>query len=249
MVEEERLSPVHPALEQAIEDLYAVFARYPLRARIDGCPHCALEQRERALHTAPLRKLPEEHVGYFAFKAMTTFGDEDDFRHFFPRIAELLSVGGGVHACSLGTIVSKLEYGRWRAWPEPEQHAIERWIDALWTSFVGDPGYGGPHWEHLLDAALVAGVDLREHLSRWARAQSWYALDHLAHVVLHTAAASNFSGIAYSGKPWGAELDAWVRTDPDVRRALHEVSVPEPRDDTKQLIAAAIDAFSFPPFT
>ena len=79
------------SLQAAIEGLYAAFARYPLRAHIDGCPHCDLGAAERGLHARPLRDLREDDLGRYPFKAMSTFGNVDDFRHFFPRIAELIT--------------------------------------------------------------------------------------------------------------------------------------------------------------
>lgn len=101
-----------PRLRAAVERLYETFARYPLVAVIEGgCPCCRLGAHERDLHAAPLRELPEEHVGYFAFKAMTTFGGVDDFRHFLPRIAELVSERGHADACDLGSFTGKLSYG------------------------------------------------------------------------------------------------------------------------------------------
>lgn len=54
------------SLETAIEGLYLAFARYPLRAHIDGCPHCDLEDAERGLPAKPLRELRADDLGYYA---------------------------------------------------------------------------------------------------------------------------------------------------------------------------------------
>jgi hypothetical protein len=78
------------ALAEAIENLYRAFARYSLRKHVEGCPCCVRERDKRALESKPLRQLASSDLGRYAFKAMTTWGNQDDFRHFLPRIFELL---------------------------------------------------------------------------------------------------------------------------------------------------------------
>lgn len=78
-------------LNEAIERLYSTFGSYPLRDRIDSCPCCRGPQETRHLHTKTLRELSAEDHGLYAFRAMTTVGDVDDFRHFLPRILELVA--------------------------------------------------------------------------------------------------------------------------------------------------------------
>ena len=48
------------ALQEAIGQLYSVFAPYPLRRVVEGCPHCVSVADEKRLHEAPLRALTEE---------------------------------------------------------------------------------------------------------------------------------------------------------------------------------------------
>ncbi len=48
------------SLGEAIAGLYQVFARYGLKAIVDGCPHCVDDHDERALHRVPLRQLSGE---------------------------------------------------------------------------------------------------------------------------------------------------------------------------------------------
>ena len=42
----------------------------------------------------PLQEPEAEDLGRYSFKAMTTVSDVHDFRHFLPRIKELLALGG-----------------------------------------------------------------------------------------------------------------------------------------------------------
>jgi hypothetical protein len=78
------------AIANAIEDLYRVFAGCRLDPHVEGCPHCVSDRDHARIHSRPLRSLSGDDLGRYAFKAMTTWGNERDFRHFLPRILELL---------------------------------------------------------------------------------------------------------------------------------------------------------------
>src|SRR5215469_6603849 len=69
-------------LEQARAQLYAVFARYPARRTMQACSCCVKHEEIVALTAVPLNSLSGEDLGRYAFKAMTTWGDSEDFRSF-----------------------------------------------------------------------------------------------------------------------------------------------------------------------
>ncbi len=117
-------------LGHAIDGLYEAFGAYPLKERIDCCPHCELAAAERRLHIRPLRELTWTDLGIFSFKALTSFGDKDDFRHFLPRLLELyvLDHAGAPH--TLFMLFHKLDDARWTKWPADEVGAIRTFIDA-----------------------------------------------------------------------------------------------------------------------
>src|SRR5215217_3970660 len=86
------------ALTEATERLYHTFAPYPLRPVIAACPHCVeagtIPRADRdAMRRAPLRALDAEHLRRYATSALTTWGDDVDFRHFLPRLLELAGAG------------------------------------------------------------------------------------------------------------------------------------------------------------
>jgi len=83
-------------LNASIEKLYATFARYPLRASMDACPCCVTDEDMGRLCSKELRGLEENDISLYAYKAMTTWGDVEDFKHFLPRIFELASASGFV---------------------------------------------------------------------------------------------------------------------------------------------------------
>lgn len=118
------------ALQQAIERLYTVFARYSLRRVVEGCPHCVYAADNGMLHAAPLRALPRENLKKYAWKAMTTWGDVDDFKHFLPRILELLVDDD--YSFDAEAFGGKFPYAEYGAWPEEERLAVESFCLAWW---------------------------------------------------------------------------------------------------------------------
>ena len=107
------------SLVEAVEKLYTVFSRYPLRKHVEGCPCCVNETDKDLLESKPLRQLTLSDLGRYAFKAMTTWGDENDFRHFLPRIFELL-VSDGELGWDEEVMLGKLAIAEWKRWPEDE---------------------------------------------------------------------------------------------------------------------------------
>lgn len=121
-------------LSSAIERLYDVFASYPLRAQIDGCPHCVHPAMEEPLHARPLRELTGEELSLFSGKAMTTWGDDIDFRHFLPRLLELVALGDS--DIDSFFVMGKLAYGKWELWPGEEQQAVRDFLLAWWADVL-----------------------------------------------------------------------------------------------------------------
>lgn len=222
-------------LDQAIEGLYATFARYPLAPHIHGCPHCALGSAERSLHRASLRELTVDDLGVFSFKAMTTFGSVDDFRHFLPRIAELLTFTGLVGACDLCLLADKLAYGEWGAWPAPERGALSAWFRALEDDYLFH-GRSAIRARDLISAMEARGGDVDGFVARWPEARELRAIGELADEVLELASSSN------TGRPRATAVltqrrDAIERT---LRRALET--------DARTEVLPALEVLGFPPF-
>jgi hypothetical protein len=117
-------------LARAVDALYAAFDAYPLKERIDVCPHCQLDAAERRLHVRPLREMTWADLGTYSFRALTTFGDEDDLRHFLPRVFELYLLDHRGAPYSLFMFCGKLDNAAWTTWPAEEVAAVRRFIDA-----------------------------------------------------------------------------------------------------------------------
>jgi hypothetical protein len=62
---------------------------------------------------------------------MTTWGDVEDFKHFLPRLLELIATTGLAYGHEV--VLGKLEYAKWNEWEETEKDAIRAFLLAWWT--------------------------------------------------------------------------------------------------------------------
>jgi hypothetical protein len=172
-------------LRSAVESLYQAFASYPRRAVVHGCSCCVMPEDHACILSKPLRRLTPSDLQKYAFQAMSTWGDEDDFRHFLPRLLELLAFDD-LHGCP-EVVLGKLTYGKWRRWPVSEQSAIEQYLMSLWRTVLA--GYPTPlpadHWDATtwLCALGRAVDDLQPFLGTWRQNRSTAGLRHLADFV------------------------------------------------------------------
>jgi hypothetical protein len=144
-------------LARSIAMLYEAFREYPLNARIEACPHCELESAKACLHTRPLRELGWAELGVYTFKAMTTFGDAIDFKHFLPRILELYVLDHRGAQYDVSVVFEKLNYASWQSWPDSEVAAVRHFVAAWrWALAAAQQDSGRECWKlGELEAALL----------------------------------------------------------------------------------------------
>jgi hypothetical protein len=145
--------------------LYRAFERHPLK-RIVGCDHCVSPEEIAALSSAPLALLDVEVIGRYAFKAMSTWGDEADYRHFLPRILELACE----HAppwpgFDLDLVARKILDAGWREWKSDERAAVERYLNAGWCVAITTDRSPTPR--DYLEAFETLGLDAVARLGTW----------------------------------------------------------------------------------
>ncbi|MDI1463430.1 hypothetical protein QEZ54_20830 [Catellatospora sp. KI3] len=169
---------MQPDLAAAIEELYAVFGRHPLAQRIDYCTHCVGEDEAMVLQRKRLRELAASDLELFSRKAMSTWGDEADFRHFLPRILELFATGELTHGYLFVKTMSNVRhYGT--CWPADEVKAVEEYMITLWRRTLSER-------EPILRAAeILEGAAANDHsiapyLAIWAEDTGEPAAMHLA---------------------------------------------------------------------
>jgi len=225
-------------LTDAIEALYTAFAPNRIGERIHFSPLKDYGHHEQVLLATPLRELTQDNLDPYAFSAMTTFGGVEEFRHFFPRIAELVTRQGYVGALDFDPLLRKLEYGQWTTWPERERAAIKDWLAAFERGFFDDPDGPSVGIDELWHAAQLRSATER-FVDRWLAATTEAANDELGHAIVAIAEAHQ------KGRPRASHerpdlmpyLDA-------VRDALTRAKQRHPGS----MAETALDVLGFPPF-
>jgi hypothetical protein len=234
------------ALKSAIEGLYQTFSRYSLPPHVDGCPHCVSDKDHALLYSRDLRDLGPDELKRYAFKAMSTWGDENDFRHFLPRIFELVSVDGESLPIDPEILFKKLAYGHWQTWPSDERQAITGFLEALWSNVL-DHFPCEISAEDCLCAIAQAADDMTRYLDRWRIGQSLAHAKHFAEFVEHDPRWSHRHGWELSGNFWegrpvlAKQVVAWLR-DPirktELERAFFDLA---PDKEDADLLSKAAD--------
>lgn len=121
-----------------IRPVYQIFKEYSLNPNMDACPCCVNEEDKKQVFSKSLQQLTEEDLNKYSWKALSTWGEVKDFKHFLPRILELeIYKNVGFHCLS-----GKLEYGNFNTWPEHERKVIEDFfVEYFQLLFVKDERY------------------------------------------------------------------------------------------------------------
>ncbi|WP_444931132.1 hypothetical protein ACJJIF_04925 [Microbulbifer sp. SSSA002] len=150
------------ALQTAIENAYDTFARYSQLAHIEGCPCCVSEADNKILTSVPLHEISSEKLEKYSRKAMTTWGGVEDFKHFLPRMLELIATNAKAMDCE--TIAGKLVYADWQLWPEPERNAVNLFLNQWWQSERRKDAHSAMS---CLSSLFCAELDVSRYLDEW----------------------------------------------------------------------------------
>lgn len=174
-------SDAERGLDEAVEGLYRVFRRYRLPKHVEGCPHCVHDRDHDRLYSRPLRELTGDDLDLYARKALTTWGGVEDFKHFLPRLFELMALDL-LKSFDYEVLVNKLSYIEWLGWPPEEVDAIRHFFMALWANVLAhQPDY--PSAREWLCVIGQAEDDLLPYLATWGASGSDTALQHLVMLV------------------------------------------------------------------
>lgn len=225
-------------LSEAIEGLYVAFASRPRRESIDGCPHCVGTEDQARLARVPLRQLSSDQLSRFAFKAMTTWGEPQDYAHFLPRILELSAFGSAL-GLDLKFVAQKLSYGDWKSWPLHEQRAIREVYEAAWREeLISDPRRG--RTSDLLEALSVVFGELSPFLAAWEEDRSLNSALRLAEVLEEHWPDLAKHGYLQRGPPIGG----WLM-DPARKQFLEATFEQQLGTPHADLLAKAIDYYQW----
>jgi len=194
--------------EEATEKLYAAFAGYPLPEDTGMCTHCHKPEDELKLRSKPLRELSEEDLEDYGFSALTTWGNEDVFKYFLPRMFEITCQIPTSYLPNQEIIFRKLNYAEWRDWPIDEKTAVEDFFMAAWEYLLAcDESFG---WDDLLCSIGQAVDDLTPYLKAWEESGLtglWHLSEYIADEYLdvaqkHKLSDSFWQDKSYEGDPW-----------------------------------------------
>lgn len=238
------MSDLEEQLKAAIDAAYRAFSRYPLPRQLETSPLRDPKQILRQLSSAPLRDLPGEAIGPYSGWALTTVGNDRDYRHFLPRIFELAVTDPVWLGATPPVIAGKLKMAQWQTWPAAEITAVTAFFGAANDAMVArhpDMAFDAALW---LCGSVVLGEPLADVFGRWLTSPSPNAPLQLGRFLIDQAKYWRRSGAV--GGPWWDDLDQTLRREigcelmSDRVRVKLEAVTEASEDDRFQLIDAAL---------
>ncbi len=197
-----------------IEQLYQAFSLHRATLRC-FCSHCVTLEDSQRLLSKSLRDLTATDLEDYAFSAMTTWGDVDDFKHFLPRLFEIV-VAGERALFGLFEIVVKLQYADWPQWPEPEKEAVLNVFDDVWLKILNEPP-SLLYWEpsDFLIRLSEFSDSVRRWLDVWCEQDGYRPREQLMRFAYHVMEYDRPIGSCLSQFPCkypvhAAEMVAWL---------------------------------------
>ncbi len=180
-------------INETIRNLYCIFRPYVAEFPLNACEHCVSNSHQRQIAEKPLDQLSSDDLAFYSFKAITTFGSVNDFKHFLPRIFELV-IRDSDFSVDPEIVFGKLPEASWRDWPLAEQRAFEQLLRAMWRNVLESHDSVMPI-ETCLGAIARVVDDLVEFLQFWSD-----AMDRSA--VAETRVAEFLADVFVSGDDW-----------------------------------------------
>jgi len=214
-------------LSDSIEGLYRAFAKYPLPADTQPCPCCKSPEQVCQLYAKPLRDLEIENLSSYSFSALLTWDVVVGFKHFLPRLFELLVTRKEAYVglADPEIVFSKLRHGAWRSWPVDEQAAVEDFMRVVWDKVLGDPQAK----DNFLDVETSlcsfgqCEDDLSPYLSQWIADERLSACAALSGFLLSSSIAlgngSRRDGFWDGREAQYRQLEEWAKS-PEVNVKL-----------------------------
>jgi len=207
------------SLGDAIESLYSTFSSYPLPEETFPCPCCHSGDADTHLHAAPLRELLWQHLAEYSTDALMVWGDLECYKHFLPRIFELvLTAGEWPETPTPEMVFGILRYAQWRTWPSQEQEAVERMLQAIWETVRSTRPIEGGYIDvdQWLCCISQCEDDLCPFLDQWLEDNSLSAAWALSSLILSSTIAytdenTNHDPPVWEGEESRAKIEKWYK--------------------------------------
>ena len=180
------------SLRAAVEHLYEVFGRYQFPDEPKYCTHCVRDEEDKALRSKPLRQLRAEDLARYSWKALSTWGTVEQFKHLLPRLFELVITDQ--YRYNPEILFKKPRFGGLSTWPNDEQEALNAYCDALWRYAltrhpIGDALASFPSIDDCLCSIAHIVDDLSPLLEAWDSDKGQAATLHLVDFAVENASA------------------------------------------------------------
>lgn len=182
-------------LKISIEKLYDIFAKYQGLSKLEGSPlYDDLNTWNKELRSKKLKELTDEDLSRFTGKVILTWGDENDYRYYLPRILELTAELKTPY--DIWTLYSRLEDAKWKTWNIEEQNAINDFTIALWDNILNDNSERA-EWEFKECFNTIANFypDFSQVLNIWETKENFTSIKHLTNYIFeerHNIFDNNF---------------------------------------------------------
>ncbi|HEX9600976.1 MAG TPA: hypothetical protein VF985_05770 [Mariniflexile sp.] len=203
-------------LKNSIKELYETFEKYHSNLNMNGSPNYSdLDHWNKILFSKPLTDLNEDDLSRFTGKAITTWGNANDFKHFLPRIFELTAELRIPY--EIWIAFDKLTLAEWNNWTEKEQKVIHEFMIALWESIVNDNNEKA-EWEFKAYFSAIAHFypNFTDLLNIWTESESKAGIKHLSEFLVDEQTAiferKKISGF-HDKKENAEEFITWILSD------------------------------------
>lgn len=203
-------------LKNNIKDLYETFGKYHSNQNMDGSPiYENLGKWNTELFSKPLTELDEDDLSRFTGKAMTTWGNANDYKHFLPRVFELTAELKTPY--EIWIAFDKLTLAEFQNWEEKEQKVIHEFMIALWESIVNDNSRKAElEFKDYFSAIAHFYPNFSDLLDVWTQSESKAGIKHLAEFIVDEQ-TTLFDRKKISGfndqKENAEELINWILSD------------------------------------
>lgn len=230
-------------LVEAVRELYRVFRPYRTRRHPEGCTCCVSDEDNRRLMAKPLEELTAEDLDRYSMKALTTWGEVEDLKHFLPRLLELALVDD-YNGFQVEVLFGKLRLGKWQSWPVSEQEAVTLYFHAIWKLCLESES-GTDFLDDILCALGCADCNLAPFLHMWVECHSQLGYTHLLQFLDKNASAalkrrSLSNGFWSDSEVQMRQVLDWV-ADPQTLNRLEEIFEANSEADYADTLVGAID--------
>lgn len=171
-------------LKKSVEKLYETFEMYHSGPTMTGSQNYDdLGTWNRLIFRKPLQELNEDDLSRFTGKAITTWGNANDYKHFLPRIFELTAELRTPY--EIWIAFDKLTLADWDNWIDKEQIVIQEFMIALWESIVNDNSEKA-EWEFKDYFSTIAHFypNFTDLLDIWTESESIAGIKHLSEYII-----------------------------------------------------------------